>query len=308
MINKIRRFIYWMKNDSNVVWVYLWTTIGIVLPDKLYLRVLFRLRMGYWMSFSRPKRFAEKLQWLKLYDRQERFHQMVDKYDVKSFIKKNIGEEYAVPTLGVWNCFEDINLEELPNSFILKATFDSGSYYICKDKNQFDKEQARRLLTRNWRHSYYTPRREWPYKGLKRRIIAEPLLAEPNELKEYKFFCYEGEPRWFQSCLDRNRDLGGAILNFFNMDGSPMAMRDKTHGRNEITQVLPPKNLSKMIEFARVFAKGTHFLRVDIYEVKNHIYIGELTFYEAAGFCEFEPDEWNIKLGDWIKLPTDTIK
>ncbi len=305
MIQKINRLFYWMKNDSNVIWIYLWTNLGIILPDQLYLRVLFRLRMGYWMSFSHPKRFAEKLQWLKIHDRQERFHQMVDKYDVKQLIEKTIGKEYVVPCLGVWNCFEDINLDELPDSFILKATFDSGSYYICNDKKEFDKQKAYQLLTRNWKHSYFTPRREWPYKGLKRRIIAEPLLAAPNELMEYKFFCFEGEPKWFQSCLDRNRDLGGAILNFFHIDGSPMDIRDKTHCRSETVQVAPPENLTKMIDIARIFAKGTHFLRVDFYEVKNHIYIGELTFYEAAGFCEFEPEEWNLKLGDWIKLPTD---
>lgn len=305
MANKINRFLYWIKKDPNVVWSFLLTRLGVFLPDKLYLRILFRIQLGYWMSFKHPKRFAEKLQWLKIYDRQERFHQMVDKYDVKQYIEYTIGKKYAVPTLAVWNRFKDINLNILPDSFILKATFDSGSYYICKDKNNFDWETAKRLLTRNWNRSYYAHRREWPYKGLQHRIIAEPLLAEPNELKEYKFFCFEGEPKWFQSCLDRNRELGGAILNFFNMDGSPMDIQDKLHNRDIKLDVRPPLNLSKMAEIARSFAKGTHFLRVDMYEVNNHIYIGELTFYEDGGFCEFEPDKWNVIMGDWIKLPTD---
>lgn len=308
MSSKIKRFFFWLKEDSNVVWVYLWTKLGVFIPDQLYLRVLFRLRMGYWMSFRHPKRFAEKLQWLKLHDRQERFHSMVDKYDAKTVIKDLIGKEYAIPTLGVWNNINEIDYEGLPNSFILKATFDSGSYYICKNKKDLDKTEANKRLTKNWSQSFYSRRREWPYKGLQKRIIAEPLLAEPNELLEYKFFCFEGEPKWFQSCQDRNRELGGAILHFYNIDGSPLDIRDKMHGREirkeEISAILP-KNLDKMLEIARISSKGTHFLRVDFYEVGEQIYIGEFTFYEAAGFCEFEPDEWNIKMGNWIKLTTD---
>ena len=302
-MHKIKRFFYWLANDPRALMIFIWMRYGKCIPDKLYLQVLFRLRLGYWMDMRNPKSFAEKLQWLKLHDRQERFHQMVDKYEAKKLIMDAFGAEYVIPTLAVWDSVDDIDINILPNQFILKPTFDSGSYFICKDKHSIDQELMRKKLTIHWNDGYYLPEREWPYKGLPRRIIAEPLIADPKLLIDYKFFCFEGEPRIFQTCEDRNPELGGAILKFYDVEGNVLNIEDKYHTRECLAGIHIPKHLDIMLSIARHFAKGTHFLRMDFYEVNGKVYVGEFTLYENAGFCAFEPDKWDKQFGDWIKLP-----
>lgn len=305
MIYRIKRFFYWLVRDPHALIIYLWIHVAKCMPDALYLKVLFRIRQGYWMNLKSPKLFAEKQQWLKLHDHKDIYHQMVDKYEAKKLVETAFGAEYVIPTLGIWNNVDDIDINSLPEQFILKATFDSGSYCICKDKQSLDKELCRKRLTSHWKDGYYLQEREWQYKGLQRRIIAEPLIADPKDLKEFKFFCFEGEPKMYQTCLDRNPELGGAILKFYDIEGHVLDIRDKEHARESDETILIPNNLEMMLKIARHFAKDMHFLRVDFYEVHDKIYLGEFTLYENGGFCEFEPDEWNKRLGDWIKLPTD---
>lgn len=271
------------------------------LPDKQYL--IWR----HWHLFhtpihiDHPKLFNEKLHWLKLNDRKEIYHTMVDKYDVKSFVAQKYSPKIVIPTLGVWNAFDDIDFSQLPDSFILKGTFDSGSYYICKNKDTFDQEKAKKSLTMNWNDNYYIWSREWPYNGLKHRIIAEPLLTTNKEdLWEFKFFCFEGEPRFYQSCLDREK--AQASLRFYDINGNEMDIRDKYHIKNTDNREVHPQNLKEMIDICKKFAKGTHFLRVDLYEIKGKIYFGEFTFYENGGWCEFLPKKYNKILGDWIQI------
>jgi hypothetical protein len=239
-----------------------------------------------------------------MHDRKEIYHTMVDKYDVKAFIAKTYSSDILIPTLGIWDRFEDIDFSILPNSFILKGTFDSGSYYICRDKNNFDYETAKENLTINWKDNYYIWSREWPYNGLKHRIIAEPLISSNKEdLWEFKFFCFEGEPKFYQTCLDREKSQ--ASLRFFDIEGNEMEIKDKYHKKNTDNRIVQPQKLTEMLTICRVFAKDTHFLRVDLFEVKGKIYFGEFTFYENGGWCEFTPDKYNRILGDWINIGDD---
>lgn len=212
------------------------------------------------------------------------YHQMVDKYDAKQFIKEKVGEEYVIPTLGIWDRFEDIDFDSLPNEFIFKNTHDSGSYYICKDKSKLNiLEIRKRLFIDTRKESYYVFHREWPYKDLQHRIIVEPLIAPPETLREYKFFCFNGEPKFYQTCYDRNNALGGAILNFYDLEGYKMDLQDAGHCRHSEVEIPRPINLQKMIDLAKIFSSCTYFLCVDFFEVENRIYCGEFTFFENGG-------------------------
>ncbi len=275
-----------------------------ILPDKMYLRCKYRLTFNRRLHLNNPKLFNEKLQWLKLHDRKPFYHQMVDKYDAKQFIKSKVGDEYNIPVLGVYNSFDEIDFNTLPNAFVLKGTFDSGSYYICKDKSQLNIEKARKQLLQNWKSDYYLWSREWPYKGLKHRIIAEPLLVD-NEcpyLRDFKFYCFNGEPKIFYITSDKGGDLP-TKQDFFDIEGNHLEIQDKHYPNNPVKCPDLPKNLTRMVEMCRVLAKDTYHLRVDYYEINGHIYCGEFTFYEAGGFCEFTPDRYNRVLGDWIQIP-----
>lgn len=275
--------------------------------DRLYIKLKFFIYFGKKCNLNSPKSFQEKLQWIKFNDRKTIYHRMVDKIEMKHLVISRVGKEFVIPTLGVWDAFEDIDFESLPDKFILKCTFDSGSYYICQDKSKLNIEQIKSKLLINWKFDYYIYSREWPYKGLKHRIIAEPLIADPHDLNEYKFFCFNGEPRFYQTCQDRDNSKGGAILNFFDLKGNLLDVNDAGHARETLKPPSLPVNLEQMLSFCRLFAKETYFLRVDFYEVDNRIYIGEFTFFENGGWCYFNPKEYNQMWGDWIKLPIDNV-
>lgn len=284
-------------------WVY-WTYRRLIarhLPDIPYLKWRHFCIFHRFPDLSNPKFFNEKLHWLKLHDRKPVYHTMVDKYDVKQFIAERYSGDILIPTLGIWDNFDDIDFASLPDNFILKGTFDSGSYYICRGKENLNVEEARKSLLQNWNDNYYMWSREWPYDGLKHRIIAEPLIAEKKDLWEFKFFCFEGEPKFYQSCLDRER--AQASLLFYDVQGNPIPIRDKYHTKNTDERVVKPQHLDEMLNICRIFSAETHFLRVDLYEIHGKIYFGEFTFFENGGWCEFVPEEYNRILGDWIKVP-----
>lgn len=283
-----------------------WNFLARHLCDEAYLKLKFKKRHpGKKLNLDHPVLFQEKLHWIKIHDRKEMYHKMVDKYEAKEFIKTTLGCDYSIPTLAVYDNYEEIDFEKLPNQFVLKCTFDSGSYYICKDKSKLDRNEVKRRLSSNWDDDYYIWSREWPYHGLKHRIIAEPLIADPNssELKEFKVFCFNGEPRMYQTCMDRDR-INGAILDFFDVDGNHLDLQDGEHCRRS-EEVIKPQNLQLLLDISRKLSKQTYFLRVDFFEVNGRIYTGEMTFFENGGFCWFVPEHWNKDLGDWLKLPTD---
>lgn len=276
--------------------------------DEIYLKVQFRTIMGYPLNLKTPKTFQEKLQWLKINDRKPVYHRMVDKFESKKLISEKVGAEYTIPTLAIWDSFKDIDIKQLPNAFFLKCTHDSGSYYYCTNKERFNINEVKKKLNASRTGSYYYSQREWPYKGVKRRIMAEPVLASPNELKEYKFFCFNGEPKFYQTCEDRNPETHVSVTNVFNTRGELMEFQEagQRYTNLSINQLpQPPVNLEKMIEFAKLFSKDTYFLRVDFFEVNGKMYMGEFTFYEDGGYFSLEPEEYNRIVGDWIKLPCD---
>lgn len=294
---------FYLNNPKNVG-IALLIHFGGWLSDKQYLKAMFRLKTGCKLNLKKPKTFAEKLQWLKLYDRKPIYHQMVDKIESKKLVNSILKEDRAVPTLAVYDSFEQIDWDALPQQFVLKATHDSGSYYIVNDKNSVDKQDCKKHLYLHWNKELYRYTREWQYKGLKSRIIAEPLLASREKLREYKFFCFEGEPKMYQICIDRDPVLG-SLLQMVDVEGNLLDIQDASNDRVATNTVFKPRNLDKMLSIAKVMSKGMHFLRVDFYETDDDFYLGELTLHESAGYIVFKPDHWNKTLGSWIHLPID---
>lgn len=278
-----------------------------LLPDKLFIKLKFLKNFHRLPNLKNPKTFNEKLQWLKLYDRNPYYTKLVDKYEVKKIVADIIGEEYIIPTLGVWDKAEDIDFDSLPNQFVLKATHDSGRVIICKDKNKLDKVWAKKEMAKSLERDFYALTREWPYKNVPRRIIAEKFIEEPNSIKrkedlpDYKFYCFNGNPTFCQVIRDRNSK---ETIDFYNMQWehmpfiglNPIAINGKTH-------VEKPLHLKKMIAICKKLSKGIPFSRIDLYVIDDKEYFGEITFYPASGMGEFTPKKYNNILGGMIKLP-----
>lgn len=290
-----------IANPSRLAQLFLYKTAAIW-TDKVYLTLLYKVKSGRVMNFNNPQTFNEKLQWLKLYNKNPFYSRMVDKYEVKQYVAATIGEQYVIPTLGVWNSADEVDFDTLPNQFVLKCTHDSGSVIICKDKQKLDRESTLYFLRKNIKRNFYILGREWPYKNVEHRIIAEKFMVDESkkELKDYKIFCFGGEPRLIEVDFDRftehKRNIYDTDWNL--LDLTILYPRDTGRVINR------PTSLSKMLDLARKLSQGIPFIRVDFYVIGAEIYFGELTFFHEAGFELFQPDEWNKKLGDWIVLPT----
>lgn len=305
-MNKIKKLFHYLLHDSNKLKLallrrYAW----LYKSDEKYLKKLFKLSMGKELNLDTPQTFSEKLQWLKLYNRKPEYTQMVDKYEAKKYVANIIGEEYIIPTLGVWDRFDDIDFDMLPDQFVLKTTHGGGNtgVVICKDKSKFDKKRAKSKLARSLKSDIYTSLREWPYKYVKKRIIAEQFIEESghNDLPDYKFFCFDGEPKYCQVIRDRNTK---ETIDFYDMEWNHMPFVGLNPvAKNGLNPVARPLHLTNMIEICRKLATGIPFSRIDLYVVNGEEYFGEITFYPASGMGEFRPKEWNCKLGEWIKLP-----
>ena len=278
--------------------------------DRRALKIIYKSIFERKLDLKNPKTFNEKLQWLKLYNRRPEYTTMVDKYAVKKYVADIIGEEYIIPTLGVWDRFEDIDFNTLPEKFVLKTTHGSGDIVVCKDKNNFDIETARKKLTKSLEKDYYKIAREWPYKNVPRKIIAEQYMEDvvleytttPKDigLTDYKVFCFNGQAKMILVAIDRFAP-SGVKFNYYDRDFNLLDF-DWTHERTE-TKIDKPPMLDKMFELAEKLSKGIPHLRVDFYQVGSKIYFGELTFFHAGGFTLFNPNEWDEKIGSWLTLP-----
>ena len=278
--------------------------MGRIIPDKLYLSLLFRHRMGYWMDWNNPRTFNEKLQWLKLFDRHDEYSRLVDKYEVKEYVTDIIGEEYIIPTLGVWNSFDEIDFSKLPDKFVLKCTHDSGGVVICHDKPTFDFTAARKKLNHNMHMIFYYNGREFPYKNVKPRIIAEKYMESGgNDLIDYKFYCFDGSAKYCQVIANRSKD---ETIDFYDREWKHqpfIGLFPTAHHAPKPHHA--PKHYDIMVNIADKLSQdvGAPFVRIDLYNIHDKIYFGEITFFPLSGMGFFRPQEWDLKLGEYIKLP-----
>ena len=270
-----------------------------VWPDKIYVKCYCFLVSGCWINLNSPKTFNEKLCWMKLNYRHPDLWRYADKYEAKKIVAERVGKEYVIPSYGVYNKFDDINFDKMPSTFILKCTHDSGSFVICRDKSEFDKNHARKVLEKGLKRNYYYNGREWPYKNIPPRIVADTLLDDKSghELRDYKWWCFNGVPK-IMYCTNKAKNF---YENFYDMDFKPLPI---SHGfRRNIPDFEKPSEFEKMKQLAGILAKDLPFVRIDFYDVNGRIYFGEFTFYDWGGNAPIKPREWSLKLGDWIILP-----
>lgn len=279
------------------------------LPEEYMLKRMFKERMGYPLNMENPQTFNEKLQWLKLHDRNPLYTTMVDKYEVKKYVAEKIGEQYIIPTLGVWDHFDEIDFDKLPDKFVLKCTHDSGSVVLCRDRATFNRAAAKRKLERGLAKNYYYGGYEWPYKNVKPRIIAEKFMVNELDLNrkantyliDYKIFCFYGKPTYIMT-VNGGHDVDSKISRrLYDTDwnllpvgigGTPI----------ETTAEAKPDNFEEMMSLSNVLSRDVPHLRVDFYIIGGRIYFGEMTFYHWSGMCPFEPPGFDKKIGKLIKI------
>ena len=268
-------------------------------PDRFYLKSLYYVDNGKHLNLDNPTTFNEKLNWMKFHDQNPLYRTLVDKYKVKKIVEEKIGSEYVVKNYAVYNSVDEIDLDSLPDSFVLKATHDSGGVIICKSKSSFDLQAAKKKLKRQLSIDYYWKTREWVYKDPDPKIIADEYLDDHSghELTDYKFWCFNGEPK-VMYITNKGKNIKE---NFYDMDFAPL---DINHG---FPRVVPefekPEQFELMKELAKKLSQGIPFVREDFFNLNGRVYFGEFTFYDWAGLKAFVDDEWDRKLGSWINLP-----
>ena len=294
---------------SNLNWRRFWERakywdLANVLSYKKFIKIEYRNRMRKKLNLKNPQTFNEKLQWLKIYDRKPIYTTMVDKYEVKNYVADKIGDEYIIPTLGVWDSFDEIDFDSLPDQFVLKCTHDSGGLVICKDKSKLNKEKAKKKIELSLNRNYYYHGREWAYKDVKPRVIAEKYMEDKNskDLKDYKFFCFDGKVKAMFIATDRFTQGVETKFDFYDTNFEHLPF---TNGHPNAECVIEkPKHFEKMKELAEILSKGIPQIRVDFYEIDDEVYFGELTFFHWSGMVPFVPEKWDYVFGEWIELPT----
>lgn len=281
--------------------------LGKWLPDKTYLKLMFRLELKQKLDLDDPKTFNEKLQWLKLYYHRPDLTMMADKLTVKQHVASLIGEQYVVPLLGSWDDPAEIDWDALPRQFVLKTNHDGGNFgiVICKDKDRLDKAKAIRKLRASLKRNPYLLGREWPYKNIPRKVFAERYLEGngKQELKDYKMFCFDGKVRFLY--VASGRQEGRLTFDYF----------DENYRHLDVVQTHPqaalppekPEHFELMIELAEKLSKGLPHVRVDFYQVDGKVYFGEYTFFSLGGWAAFNPKEYDSTLGSYIHLPEQKI-
>ena len=307
IIEKVQRGIE--SNDKNILRYFWDISVGHgltnFLPDKIFLSLGFKIRTGKRLDLQNPVSFNEKIQWLKLYDRRPEYSIMVDKYEVKKYVTERIGEKYIIPTIGIFNEFDEIDFKKLPEQFVIKCTHDSGGLVIVKDKERLNIQAAKRKITRCLNVNYYYLGREWAYKNVKPRIIIEKYIEDPSSkyseggLFDYKIFCFDGIPKIiqvdFNRFIEHKRNLYTPDWNYIN------AQIEYPTDPNFIVE--KPAVLDEMLSLASKLSMGIPLVRVDLYCIQNQIYFGELTLYHGSGTERFIPESFGKEMGSYIKLP-----
>ncbi len=272
------------------------------MPDEEYLKKVYRYKMGYELNLEHPQTFSEKLQWLKLHDRKPEYTRMVDKYEMKQYIADTVGEDYVIPTLGIYDRAEEIDFSSLPDQFVLKCTHNSHSIVICKDKSKLNQNEARKKMQEGLQKNYYYRLREWCYKDVKPRIIAEKFMSNQGEdLIDFKVHAFNGTPRVILVCKDRF-SKGNYTQDFFDCDWNHLPVK-RPKSKNATVVMKQPKCLGKMLEISQRLSEGIPFLRTDFYIIEKKLYIGELTFFPASGLVPFQPESFDREMGSWLRLP-----
>lgn len=271
-------------------------------PDSTMLKIIYKVSIGKTLDLKNPVGWNAKLQWLKLHDRRPIYTSMVDKIAVKEYIADMIGQEYIIPTLKVWNSADEIDLDTLPEQFVLKCNHDSHSVIICKDKTKFDFQKAKKILSKGLDTNMYWWGREWPYKYVTPRVFAEQYIEDkkaPTDLKDYKLMCFNGEVKCSFVCSDRFSG-NGLKVTFFDRDWNKLPFERSFPSSS--APIPKPDNYDLMLSLAEKLSRDIPFVRVDFYEVNGRVYFGELTFFPGAGFEKITPFEWDVKLGEWLNL------
>lgn len=271
------------------------------IPDELYIQIYYFAHFRKFCNLKNPKTYNEKLNWLKLHDHNPLYTTLVDKYEVKKYVANLIGEQYIIPTLGIWDSIDDIEFEKLPNQFVIKCTHDSEGHVIVRDKSKMDKSAVKKKIGAALKQNFYYIGREWPYKYVKPRVIVEKYMEDhvDGELRDYKFFCFDGEPKVMFVASDRSSDH--VKFDYFDLDFNHLDIKQKyPHAQKPLRK---PETFEQMIRLSKILSKGFPHVRVDFYEVDGQLYFGELTFYHFSGFMPFEPSQWDYTFGDWLRLP-----
>ena len=272
--------------------------------DETYIKIKWKKWMDYKLNLDNPRTFNEKLQWIKLNDHNPLYTELVDKYRVKQYVTEKVGSEYVIPLLGQWDSVDKIEWEKLPNQFVIKCSHDSGSTVLCKDKSALDIDAAKKKLESSLKRNYYWESREWPYKNVKPRIFAEAYMEDEfGELRDYKWFCFDGEPKAMFVASDRQKNDEETKFDFYDENFNHLPITN-VHP-NSSTFIEKPKGFDIMKELASKLSKGLPEVRMDFYDVNGKVYFGEFTFFHWGGLMPFEPREWDLKFGDWIKLPNN---
>ncbi len=277
------------------------------MPDEQFLRFQFRAQVGRWPDLEHPKTFNEKLQWLKLYDRRPEYTIMADKYRVREYIKEKIGEEYLIPLLGVWDDPDEIDFDTLPEQFVLKCNHNSGKgLCICRDKNKLDFAKTKEELRKGLAQDYCLTGREWPYRDIPRKIVCEKYMEDfvTGELRDYKFFCFNGTPKALFVATERQKAGEEVKFDFFDTNYNHLHLRQGHPNAADIPE--KPQKFETMKTLASKLSAGIPHVRIDFYEANGNIYFGEMTFYHFSGLVSFEPEEWDHIFGSWLSFPTDS--
>lgn len=296
----IQKFNTVCKSPSTI-FVKIWRLFEPFVSDEFFLKFAFRLRVGYWPNFDQPRSYNEKLQWLKLYDKHPEYTQLVDKVATKDIVADLVGEKYIIPTIGIWNSVDEIEWDKLPAQFVLKASHDSGGVVVCKDKSKLDIELAKHKLRGAGKKDYTKYTKEYPYYDVPHRFIAEQYMEDESgfELKDYKFFCFDGEPKFLFVATGRQQH--DTRFDFYDIDFNHLPVLNG-HPNAEVWPS-KPQNYDEMLKVASKLSKGIPHVRVDLYNINGKIYFGELTFFHWSGMTPFEPREWDYKFGSYLKLP-----
>ena len=277
-----------------------------MIPDKIYLKIMYHFMIGAKLNLKNPNTFNEKLQWLKINNRHLEYQKMVDKYKAKEYVASIIGEEYIIPTLGVWNSFDEIDFDKLPDQFVLKCTHDSGSVVICKDKSLFNKDTARKRINKGLKNDRFWHGREWPYKDVPRKIICEKYMSDGinQSLNDYKIMCFNGKAKLVQT--HTGRFSKHHYQDFYDLEWNHLEIAQDGGEKSPIA-INKPDNLDEMIRLSEILAKDIPHVRVDWYSIKGRLFFGELTFFDGSGFDKFSDYSFDELLGSWISLPEEKI-